>query len=148
MALKVNLVYTSVVNFAMQQNHAPVIREIKILNDSDVPVTDLAVQILFEPAFALEYNTHIERIDPGCEETLSAIPISFSTAFLSNLTERVLGSFKLGIYSGDTLQFEQSYDISVLTFNEWCGVNVFPEMLAAFSTPNHPEISRIIKKAN
>lgn len=148
MALKVNLVYTSVVNFAMQQNHAPVIREIKILNDSDVPVTDLAVQILFEPAFALEYNTHIERIDPGCEETLSAIPISFSTAFLSNLTERVLGSFKLGIYSGDTLQFEQSYDISVLTFNEWCGVNVFPEMLAAFSTPNHPEISRIIKKAS
>lgn len=148
MALKVNLVYSAVVNFAMQQNHAPVVREISILNDAETPVTDIAVNILFEPAFALEYNTHIERIDPGCEETLSAIPISFSTVFLSNLTERVLGSMKLGIASGSDILFEQSYEISVLTFNEWCGVNVFPEMLAAFSTPNHPEVSRIIKKAS
>jgi len=148
MPLKVDLVYTPVVNFAMQQNHAPVIREIKVLNDGDSPLTDISVRILFEPAFALEYDTHIEQIDPGCEETLGAIPISFSTVFLSNLTERVLGSMKLSISSGENTLFDGSYEITVLTFNEWGGVNVLPEMLAAFSTPNHPEVTRIIKKAS
>ena len=148
MPLKVDLVYTPVVNFAMQQNHAPVIREIKVMNDGDSPVSDIAVRITFEPAFALEYDTHIERIDPGCEETLSAVPISFSTVFLSNLTERVLGSMKLTVSSGEDLLFEGAFEITVLTFNEWGGVDVLPEMLAAFSTPNHPEVTRIIKKAS
>ena len=148
MALQVDLVYAPVVNFAMQQNHAPVIREIKVLNDGDAPVSGLAVHISFEPAFALDFDTHIERIDPGCEEVLTAVPVSLSTVFLSNLTERVLGAMKLTVSSGEDTLFEKSYDISVLTFNEWGGVNVLPEMLAAFSTPNHPEVTRIIKKAS
>ena len=148
MALKVDLVYTPLVNFAMQQNHAPVIREIRILNDGETAVGDIAVHLSFEPAFALAYDGHIDRIDPGCEETLDAVPISFSTVFLSNLTERLLGAMKLTLSSGEEVLFEESYDISVLAFNEWGGVGVLPEMLAAFSTPNHPEVTRIIKKAS
>ena len=148
MSLKVNLVYTSVVNFAMQQNHAPVVREIKILNDSDTPISDISIRLSFEPAFALEFNSHIEIIEPGCEETFEDLPISLSTLFLSNLTERVLGEMRLNISSGEELLFHQSYEISVLTFNEWGGIDVLPEMLAAFSTPNHPELTRIIKKAS
>ena len=148
MGLKVDIIYTPLVNFAMQQNHAPVVREVRVLNDGDAPVCDIAIHITFEPAFAQEYITHIERIDPGCEETLGTVPISFSTVFLSNLTERVLGSMKVELSSEEETLFEQSYEISVLTFNEWGGVNILPEMLAAFSTPNHPEVTRIIKKAS
>ena len=114
MGLKVDIIYTPLVNFAMQQNHAPVVREVRVLNDGDAPVCDIAIHITFEPAFAQEYITHIERIDPGCEETLGTVPISFSTVFLSNLTERVLGSMKVELSSEEETLFEQSYDHTAL----------------------------------
>ena len=148
MALKVDTLYTPVVNFAMQQNHAPVIRAVKVLNLGDTPVSDITLHITFEPAFALDYDTHFERIDPGCEETMDAVPIVCSTVFLSNLTERMLGSMTLTLSSGGEILYEVTYPITVLTFNEWCGTNVLPELTAAFSTPNHPEVTRLIKKAS
>ena len=148
MSLQVDLTYTPVVNFAMQQNHAPVIRGIKVLNEGEVPIGDVHVHVAFEPAFALEFDTLLERIDPGCEETIDVVPISCSTAFLSNLTERVLGAMTVTLRTEDELLFEKAYEISVLAFNEWSGVDVLPEMLAAFSTPNHPEVTRLIKKAS
>ena len=148
MSLQVDLTYTPVVNFAMQQNHAPVIRGIKVLNEGEVPIGDVHVHVAFEPAFALEFDTLLERIDPGCEETIDVVPISCSTAFLSNLTERVLGAMTVTLRTEDELLFEKAYEISVLAFNEWGGVDVLPEMLAAFSTPNHPEVTRLIKKAS
>lgn len=36
-SLDIKLNYSSVVNFAMQQNHVPVVREIVITNNSDRP---------------------------------------------------------------------------------------------------------------
>ena len=148
MALKVDILYTPVVNFAMQQNHAPVVRAVKVLNLGDTPASDITLRISFEPAFALDYETHIERIEPGCEETMDAVPIVCSTVFLSNLTERMLGSMKVTLSGGEDNLYEAVYPISVLTFNEWGGTNVLPELTAAFSTPNHPEVTRIIKKAS
>ena len=91
MALEVTLSYTPVVNFAMQQNHAPVIREIRLLNTSQEAVDDVTVRIAFEPAFAYEYTAHVETVAPGCEECLTPVPVTFSTEFLSNLTERIEG---------------------------------------------------------
>ena len=148
MPLKLDLDYIAVVNFAMQQNHAPVIREIRLYNDSDEPVTDIGVHIRFEPAFAQVFETHMERINPGFQEALHDIPLSFSTAFLSNLTERVTGSMTVTVTVGGGIVEEQSYEMTALTFNEWPGTDILPEMLAAFSTPNHPEVTRLIKQAS
>ena len=48
MALEVKLNYTSVVNFAMQQNHAPVIQELRLLNNTESPIEDIDVVITFD----------------------------------------------------------------------------------------------------
>ena len=101
MALEVTLSYTPVVNFAMQQNHAPVLREIRLLNASENAVRDLDICLAFEPAFAYAYTAHLETIAPGCEECISPLPVVFSTAFLSNLTERVEGVIRLTVRTGD-----------------------------------------------
>lgn len=148
MALEVTLSYTPVVNFAMQQNHAPVLREIRLLNASEKELRDLDICMAFEPAFAYGYTAHLETIAPGCEECISPLPVVFSTAFLSNLTERVEGVIRLTVRTGDEELAQQEHPIAVLAFNEWGGSNVLPEMLAAFATPNHPEVSRLIKRAS
>ena len=148
MALEVTLSYTPVVNFAMQQNHAPVIREIKVLNTTETAIRDVDVHIAFEPAFAFGYDAHLETVAPGCEECISPVAVTFSTEFLSNLTERILGTIMLTVNAGGEVVVRQEHPISVLTFNEWGGPNVLPEMLAAFVTPNSPGISRILKRTS
>lgn len=147
MELKVCLLYLPVINFAMQQNHVPVIREVKLCNTSETAIEDISIEISFEPDFGSVYKTHIETISPGCEETVSPVPIVFSTRFFANLTERISGSIHLSVSSGDRKLFNDTYPISVLSYNEWCGTQVLPEILAAFSIPNHPEIPSLTRRA-
>ena len=146
--LEISLSYIPVINFALQQNHVPVIREIVLRNTGDEQVDDIDLAVNFEPEFALEYSQHLDSIAPGKFVRISVVPISVSTEFLSSLTERMKGTVSLTARSGDELLAEKHCDISILTFNEWGGSGIMPESLAAFSTPNHPGITVINKRAS
>lgn len=148
MNLEVQVVHVPVVNFAMQQNHVPVIREIVLKNTGEEDIMGLHVQISFKPDFAESYQLHIESIAPGSEERIAAVPIQLSTSFLSQLTERLLGYIHVGITADGQSIFSESYEMSLLAFDQWGGISVLPEMLAAFVTPNHPAIAPIIKRAS
>ena len=146
--LQIKLNYPPVVNYSMQQNHAPVIRDVIITNNGNVAFTDLDISLTFDPEFASEYKYTINSIRPQSEDRTSVVPIIMSTDFLANQTERVAGSIKVTVSSKGELLSEERFDISVLAFNEWAGSGIIPEMLAAFSTPNHPEVNLIIKRAS
>ena len=146
--LKIDLSYLPVINFAMQQNHVPVIREISLKNTGDELITDITLTVDFDPQFAAEYTTKIDRIIPGGEERISVVPIVISTDFLSNLTERISGTIKLTARASEDILAECQNEISILTYNEWCGESVMPAMIAAFCTPNHPGVIQINKRAS
>ena len=146
--LEIKLNYSPVVNYAMQQNHVPVIRDIIIANNGNTVLTDLNVCLSFDPAFAAEYSYSVNSISPKSENRNSIIPITMSTEFLANLTERVTGNIKVSVFAKDTLIHEKRFEISLLTFNEWAGNGIVPEMLAAFSMPNHPEVNLFLKRAS
>lgn len=146
--IEISISHLPVVNFAMQQNHVPVIREILVKNTGDECVNNIDIYVRFQPEFALEYRTHVDSIAPDSEHKISVVPISISTEYLSNLTERICGNIKATASSGDDSLCEWNSEITILTFNEWGGSRVMPEMLAAFSTPNHPEIGLIKKRAS
>lgn len=148
MNLEVQIIHIPLVNFAMQQNHVPIIREISLINTGENILKEVCVQISFEPDFAASCELHIESISSGAEERLSSVPIQLSTSFLSQLTERLLGYIHVGITSEKQLLFSESYEISLLAFDQWGGISVLPEMLAAFVTPNHPAITPVIKRAS
>lgn len=148
MNLEVQVVHVPVVNFAMQQNHVPIIREITLKNTGEEYFKELCVQISFEPDFAKLCQLHIESIASGSEEQIASIPIQLSTSFLSQLTERLLGHIHVEITTDGQSLFSESYEISLLAFDQWGGISVLPEMLAAFVTPNHPVIAPIIKRAS
>lgn len=148
MNLEVHVAHIPIVNFAMQQNHVPVIREIMLKNTGKNDLKDVGVHISFEPDFAISYQQHIESIPAGTEERISTIPIQLSISFLSQLTERLLGYIQVEITAEDRSLFSGSYEISLLAFDQWGGISVLPEMLAAFVTPNHPIIVPIVKRAS
>ncbi|MDE6702441.1 MAG: DNA helicase, partial [Muribaculaceae bacterium] len=148
MAIKVSVSFVPVINFSMQQNHVPVIREIILKNDGEEELTDLSISLESDPAFAEPTTLHVGAIAPGSEVRLTTIPVRISATYLSNLTERVEGHIKVTVKSNEEILFSESYEIAVLAFDQWGGIAVLPEMLAAFVTPNQPEIMAIVKRAS
>ncbi len=146
-SIEVDLIYSPIVNFAMQQNHVPVIRKLTIKNPGDVSLNGLLVEISAEPDFAVLWKKHID-LSPYTLADLGPVDIKFNTAYLVELTERITGNFTLIIKSGEEILFKELYNIGILPYDYWNGTTTLPEMLAAFVTPNHPEIAKIIISAS
>jgi hypothetical protein len=70
-----------------------------------------------------------------------------SALYLADTTEKVSGKLSLKVYIKDSILYEETNTIDVLAFDEWSGNATIPEMIAAFVTPNHPEITKVVKKA-
>ncbi|MEO6546801.1 MAG: DUF4011 domain-containing protein [Ferruginibacter sp.] len=146
--LEVDLLYTPIINFAMQQNHVPVIRKLTIKNIGETDLTNISIQIKPEPEFAVAWSKKIDLLPKGELVDIGAIDIKSITRYLAELTERIAGSFTLTIQSGEAILYEEVYKIDILSYEQWNGVTVLPEMLAAFITPNHPEIAKVIIRAS
>lgn len=145
--VKVQFGYLPLINFAIQQNSAPVIHQLSIENITSAPLKDIQVQITAEPAFGNTVPTVIEQIPANSTVSLQSPSLTLSANYLTQLTERLSGNLKVEITSGETLIFTRTYPIDILAYDQWGGLNVLPEMLAAFITPNHTAISPIIKRA-
>ncbi len=145
--VKVQFGYLPLINFAIQQNSAPVIHQLSIENITSAPLKDIQVKITAEPAFGNTVPTVIEQIPANSTVSLQSPSLTLSANYLTQLTERLSGNLKVEITSGETLIFTRTYPIDILAYDQWGGLNVLPEMLAAFITPNHTSISPIIKRA-
>ena len=148
MSVEVSLSHLPVINFSMQQNHVPVIREITVKNTGETDVEGVDVVVTFDPAFADDVTLHIDRIAAGTSVSLADVPVHISTTFLCDLTERIEGLIKVAVKSGDEQLASHTAEISLLAFDQWGGLSVLPVMLAAFVTPNHPEIAPVIRRAS
>lgn len=133
------------INFAMQQNYVPIIRNIIITNEQDKPLNNLTVKVNFEPEFAKEFTYNIECIEAGKTMEISPVCISLSTSFLFSLTEKMIGSVIVSVYSEEIKLYEYRENVELLTYDQWTGLGFMPEFIAAFVTPNHPVINDIIK---
>lgn len=149
MGIEASVNHTPVINFSMQQNHVPVVRDISIKNTGTEELPPLCVELTFDPAFAETAVLHTSPLAPGAETRIDTIPLAISTSYLSNLTERITAHIHLRISddTGTTLH-TQTCETALLAFDQWGGLAVLPEMLAAFVTPNHPALVPVIRRAS
>jgi hypothetical protein len=144
----IDFVYTPVINFAMQQNHVPVVRQLLLKNTAGQDLENVTVEITSEPDFAVAWNHKIELLVKDESIEVTPVNLRISSKYLAGLTERVAGTFTLKISSNERVIAEQVYDVSILAFDQWNGITILPEMVAAFVTPNHPQIVNVIKRAS
>ncbi|QGQ99582.1 DUF3320 domain-containing protein [Paenibacillus psychroresistens] len=141
-------IYYSTANYAMQQNYVPLVRRITLTNHSAEDLVNVTVSLLAEPDFAKKWTKTLEVIPAGQSVDLGAINVQLLGTYLAGLTERIAGHLQLTVMHNETLIYEESAPINVLAFDEWIGLAVLPEMIAAFVTPNHPEVVRIVQEAS
>ena len=138
---------SKMVNYATQQNDIPIIHSLRITNNSEQKLTDVQVDITTDPAFAISKNIKIASIDSGRTYDLGSVDIALSPDFLSKLTERIIGILSVNVSSSEQINVSEDYKISLLAYDEWCGLSGLPEMLAAFVMPNHPIVEKILASA-
>ncbi|MBQ0114806.1 MAG: DUF4011 domain-containing protein [Bacteroidales bacterium] len=62
---------------------------------------------------------------------------------LMALTEAVQTSFSVTLKIAGETALQQSLPVMLMAFDQWHGLTVMPELLAAYVTPNHPGIAQI-----
>jgi hypothetical protein len=132
------------VNFALQQNDVPVIREVKIENMSALGYDDLNVIIQVGNDLSEPWQARIARIGPGEVRRLQKIDLRLDPVKLANQLEREGVEVSARVEAGGSTLAKWRGALDVMAFNEWPGTAVLPEILAAFVTPNHPSIDALL----
>ncbi|WP_337102708.1 DUF3320 domain-containing protein [Paenibacillus sp. YIM B09110] len=141
-------VYSDVINYAMQQNHVPIVKQLALFNVSDEDFSQITLRLLAETGFAYEWSRTIDTLSAGQSIDLGAVPLQMSASFLAGLTERMTSTLTLSVSQGETILYEERAQIVVLAGDEWGGLAVLPELTAAFVTPNHPQIIEVVRDAS
>ncbi len=135
------------INYAMQQNYIPVIRNLVITNTSGSELKAVSVKITFDPVFAEPFEAKIDLLKPDIPVEISPVKINISTDFLFSLTERTAGHATFVVTSENSVIYTETKDIELLTYDQSVGLLCFPELISAFVTPNHPMITNVIRTA-
>ena len=136
-----------VISYAMQQNGAGLVRSVAIENPTDVPIEHLELDITADCGFILPFHSHIDLIPQKETVTISQPKVILRGEFLAGLTEKIAGVLTISLRQGESVLAACHEEVTVLSFDEWQGLAIYPELLASFVTPNHPELPKIIGRA-
>lgn len=138
--------YCDRVNFGMQQNGVAVVEQIGLTNHGDLPLENVAVTLSLDNGECSSWTGHIARIEPAATYNLKPCDISFDTQRMAQRTEAQRTFLRMEARCEQAVH-SQTFPIDLLAFDQWPGVGHWPEMTAAFVTPNHPRIAQLLTAA-
>ena len=145
--IRMDVAVLPVINYAMQQNGAVAIQSITIENATDAVIENVDLHITAAPEFALPFTRHIDHLPAKKAITISRPKLILNGEYLAGMTEKVTGVLHISLESNGEVLASDNAETTVFAFDEWHGIGLYPELLAAFVTPNHPELARIIARA-
>lgn len=146
-AVVLELIHDPTVNYALQQNDVPIVKQLRLTNSGNECLKDLLVHIQVEPGFAHPWEGRVTSLESGASYAFGHVPLQLSPTFLAELTERVTGTITISVSAAGQEIKRQAARIDVLAYDEWSGLRSLPEVLAAFVTPNHPVVEGIMADA-
>ncbi|MBD5460842.1 MAG: DUF4011 domain-containing protein, partial [Lachnospiraceae bacterium] len=136
-----------VINYALQQNHIPIVRSVVIANDSDETLEDVELEITAAMRLCLPYTRHIDCVPAGKTMEIGGISLILDAEYLAGVTEKITGNLSVTLSRNEEQIARENIEVTVLAFDQWHGSVFHPELLAAFVTPNHPAVAGIISRA-
>jgi len=143
---EIRLEYLPCINYAMFHNNIAPFKfcEIKNEDNQDWKMVKLSI----EGEYLKPSKSFIEIIQIGINLQVNTIQLIVDAQKLIELTEGINTSFVLTLTIEENMAFKCEYPFYLMAFDQWTGVSVLPELLAAFVTPNHPLLSRVSVKAS
>lgn len=135
------------ISFAIQQNSVPVLRDFTVTNDSNEELRDLLVEITSDPEFSDPCQILIEGLAPNSTLRPRLPELRLHAGDLSHLAEAMKGELCFTATNGERVLARHCEQVRLLAYDEWAGLQSLPEILAAFSQPNHPVVDKILSEA-
>lgn len=145
--VRLDISIVPVVNYALQQNKLPIIQSLSIINNSDGEIRDIELRITASPEFALPFITSISYIPANSTYEVKNVSLILNAEYLVGLTEKITGNLHFSLLYNEKPLYAEDIEITALAFHQWHGYAIYPELLVAFVTPNHPEITKLNARA-
>ncbi|MFT3985117.1 MAG: DUF4011 domain-containing protein [Lachnospiraceae bacterium] len=134
-----------VITYAIQQNGLRIVRNVNIKNNTEEDIQRIMLKVSSDNELIIPFEQGIETIQAGKELKLSDLRVIIKGDYLASLTERVVCILKVEVCHGEDILAVDYRNITALAYDEWPGLKYFPDMLAAFVTPNHPVIAELLQ---
>ena len=114
-----SLVHYPMINFAMQQNHVPLIRSMVVSNLSENDLSEIELVITVDPEIAAPLIRKIDYIPKGEGLDFGTINLILTTQYLRELTEQISGTLSVVIKDKVQEYFSETYTIDFLAYGQW-----------------------------
>ncbi|CAA0095891.1 ATP-dependent RecD-like DNA helicase [BD1-7 clade bacterium] len=146
--LKVNTCVIPNINLALQQNAFPVITGLEVDNAGEKEFSGIELTVTSSPEFLIERTWPIEKIAAGDSLVIKDRHVELKADYLRSITEALQGELRFTLKQGDTIIDESVHSVQLLAKDEWGGVGVLPEVVAAFVQPNDTAVQGILRDAS
>lgn len=147
--LSISINQVPIASYALVQNNVDILRGITIKNSTKKSYSDLTIIIKSDPEFLDVQNLHISSLSPGETLSMSKFKLSFSSTYLCNISEKITGYTIVEIVDKDGVVLASAKkEIQILDFSQYWGRMYMPQYLAAFVTPRHPILEKVIMRAS
>ncbi|WP_284274933.1 DUF3320 domain-containing protein [Mesorhizobium huakuii] len=133
--------------YASYQNAIPVIRSIRIENNSSSHFENCVLELTSLPSFLRPKTWTVDRIIPGDKLGLSDRKVELDAGYLAGLNEAERGEITLRLSSAGKVLDERRLTVRLLARDEWGGVADMAQLLPAFAMPNDPGVAQILRAA-
>lgn len=136
-----------VIHYALAQNGIVPVRSVTLTNRGGETLENLELEITASPAFLLPLRRQVDCLPSGQTVTVTRLEPVFNGEFLASATEKTVGFLEFRLIQGDRVLASERAATSILACDQWHGIGIYPELLCAFVTPNHPQITRLVARA-
>jgi len=136
------------INLALQQNAFPVITDIELENPSENDLISIVLTVTSSPDFLIDRIWPIEKLSAGEQINIVDCYVELKADYLRSITESLKGELHFTLTQGDAMLAESFHTVQLLSKDEWGGMNVLPEIIAAFIQPNDSAVQGLLRDAS
>lgn len=144
--LEIGVEYADRVNFALEQAGCGFVAAVTLTNSGVDPLDDLLVEASLENGECSPMTARVQRVAPGGTFRLPATGLTLSPARLAARTEAERTLLRVVVTSAAGRATREA-PVDLLAFDQWPGSGIYPELLAAFVTPNHARVAELLTAA-
>ncbi|NDC78501.1 MAG: hypothetical protein EBZ67_11605, partial [Chitinophagia bacterium] len=132
---------------AMHQNGVSLVRDVRLRHEDPGLEGRLLLRLSVTPEVFSPFEVGLDA-PAGVAWRSGPLEIPLHWKELASLTEGVNGLLLAELEDAEgRLLLTQERQLRFLTFDQWQGTGMMPELLAAFVTPNHPRIPGVLRRA-
>lgn len=134
--------HNSYINYTFVLNKYNFLEKISFRDVSE-DLENLNLQISSSLGIFETYNVYIDQLKKNSLYKISLFNFVFDNALLKSLSEKDLDTVTVDVFQHNGSLFRQNFSIEVLPVDYFGGLQSFPQLLAAYVTPNNSLIYKI-----